>query len=1137
MVNACYAQLTAQLAGTIMDPSGAVIPEASVILTSESTGFRWEVKTNAAGIYNIPFLQPGAYRIDVQAQRFRPVSRSGVRLEVAQTARVDFTLEVGATADSISVVDKAPLLNAGTAATGGVIAPESVENLPMLGRNSNALMVLAPGVRATRQTTVNPALESHYQFFSINGSRPNQSQFTLDGGNNTNLTFNGPEYSPQVEEVEEFRIQTSNFSAEYGKSGGGVINVVSKGGTNEFHGSLFDYFRNDKLAANDFFANRSGTPRTILRYNQFGGTVGGPIRKNHTFFFFSYEGLRMKTPTVRTTTVPTTLQRAADFSRTTTAEGQLITIYDPLSTRVDPRNAAQYIRTPFVGNKIPVNMIDLVAAKIQTYYPAATSAGDPGTGLNNFFFSGPSIRTTDTFSGRVDQQLSSSTMLTARFSRANLSKWTAPATFGEKNIASPGYATKPQHHPYALGKVTRAFSPTLFGEFLFSWARWYYESLGLSNGFDPTQLGFPSYLAAHSASLGFPSVNPGQASSLGTYYNELDVSDRLEWKANLSKVSGKHTFKFGGIYGLGRYTTVASDNGTGTYSFTKAFTQGPNPLVASPSAGFGYASFLLGTMSGGSHPAIGWHGAYTAPYYGLYFQEDFKVTARLTLNLGIRWDLEAPRTEKQNMVANFDYTGKATLPNGTPVTGGLAFPGVGGLPAGNWNPNKRDFAPRFGFAYNIKNATVIRGGYGIFYSNTWGNGRNNQALPQSGFTCSTSIITSLDNGLTPYARLSDPFPSGFCKVTGSSAGLLTNLGQGLNMLDRNQLTPYVQTWNFSIQRRLPGDTVVEAAYSGSHGIHLMGILENNQLAPQYMSLGTQLNRQAPNPYYGFVTSGQLSASTTTLGQSLRPYPQFLGVSSRGATYGNSSYNAMWVKVERRMAKGFSFTAAYTVAKELDDVIASVNGFPGESFSGGGIQNFYNLRGERALSRPGTHRKPWCCRLRLRTPVRSRQAVPDPGRSDRQIRGRMAGPMGSRCSRAALRCRSAEGMRTALWPAPSARTGAAQDANLTGPVTDRLSRYFNTSVFSMNAPFTFGNAPRLMPNLRGPGENNFDISVFKNTRIREKYDLQFRAEAFNAFNRVQFEMPNTGIAGTSFGPRERPAETLRGKSNWRFDCAF
>jgi len=1114
MTPAVYGQLTGQISGTITDASGSIVPGVDVTVTNEATGIKRNVKTNQDGIYTVPLLQPGGYSITAQASGFRSLSRTGIQLQVAQTAQLDLKLEVGATSESINVTETAPLLDTGSNAIGGIVTPERVDNLPMLGRNSNALMILVPGVRATRQTTVNPVLESHYQFFSINGSRPNQSQFMLDGGNNTNLTFNGPEYSPQVEEVQEFKIQTSSFSAEYANSGGGVINVVSKSGTNAFHGSLFEYFRNDALAANDFFSNSSGRARPMLRYNQFGATIGGPVIKNRTFFYFAYEGLRQKLPTVTTTSVPTDLQKAGNFSQTRANNGQLVVIYDPQTTRPDPDRPGQYIRSPFPGNIIPRDRIDPVAAKIQTYYPDPTSPGNPNTGLNNFFFTGPSLRSTDNYSGRVDHQLNSSTLLMGRFSRASLPTWQNPATFGSSNIASPGYSIKPQHHPYALGKATKTFSPTVFGEFIVSWARWYYESFSLSNGFDPTQLGFPSYLADKSLALGFPSVSSGEMSALGGYVNEHDVSDRYEGKANLSKLAGKHTLKFGGMYGMGKYSTNLANNSAGAFTSSAAFTQGPNPLVSSTTAGFGYASFLLGTLSAATHNVTELHGDYSQPYFGFYLQDDFKITSRLTLNLGLRWEYESPRVEANNQVSNFDFNSESKLPNGTTVRGGLMFPGVNDVPAGNWNAQKKNFGPRFGFAYNLRDTTVFRGGYGMFYSNSWGNGRNNNAMPQTGFICSTPAAVSLDNGLTPYAVLSDPFPTGFCNATGSKEGLLTNLGQNLFVLDRNAKQPYVQTWNFGVQRTLPWNTVGEISYSGSHGVHLMGIQEWNQLDPKYLSLGAQLNNQVPNPFYGVIAQGTLSTPTITLGQSLRPYPQFVGVSSRNANYGNSIYHAMLVRVEHRMSKGLSLVAAYTVAKQIDDMIPSVNGFPGESFSGAPPQNFYDLRSERALASwdtPQTLVLSYVYQL----PFGPGKALFNKG----GVLGKIIGGWqvnGNTTFQSGFPLHINGGNASGSFAGTQRPNWSGIDASLSGAIQNRLLKSFDTAQFTFNAPFTFGNAPRLMPNLRSPGVSNYDISVFKNTTVTERLNIQLRVEAFNAFNRVQFGVPNTSINSTAFG---------------------
>src|SRR5580704_2813233 len=547
------AQTTAQITGTITDAQDAAVPGATVVVTTVDTSIAQTSKTNALGVYTVSFLKPGPYRIDISATGFRPLSRTGVVLEVAQTATLNFGLQVSANVETVTVSDATPLLDVSSDAIGGVVEPAQVENLPMLGRNSNALMVLEPGVVSTRQTTDNPVLESHYQFFSMNGSRPDQSKFTLDGGNDTNLAFNGPEYTPQVEEVQEYRTQTSSFGAETGNSAGGIVNIATKSGTNDFHGSLFEYLRNDDFSANDFFSNRAGSPRPTLRYNQFGGTIGGPILRKRLFFFFAYEGLRQKTPDVVTTSVPTDLERTGDFSQLVNGAGQLITLYDPSSTVPDPANPGQYIRTAFPDNKIPQNRIDPVAASLLTYFPASNQPGSPGTDLNNFFFSGANQQNVNNYSGRGDYQLSAKTTLMGRYSLENLSPWVVPATFGKSDIASPGYVTKPQHHPYVLAKVIQTFTPSFLGEFHVSWTRWFYQSQGLSNGFDPTQLGFPGYLSANSITLGIPSICPGEMSCIGGYYNENDVSDRYEAEFNLTKIWTKHTLKFGGTLGKSRY--------------------------------------------------------------------------------------------------------------------------------------------------------------------------------------------------------------------------------------------------------------------------------------------------------------------------------------------------------------------------------------------------------------------------------------------------------------------------------------------------------------------------------------------------------------------------------------------------------
>jgi Carboxypeptidase regulatory-like domain len=1110
-----HAQTTGQIVGTVADSQSNVIANADVVVTNEGTGIQRKTKTDGSGAYTISLLQPGSYRIDVTAPGFRPLGRTGISLQVAQTGTVNVTLQVGTSVETVNVSEELPLLDLSTAAIGGVVEPEQMENLPMLGRNSNSLMVLEPGVIATRATTSAPVLESHYQFFSINGSRPNQSQFLLDGGNDTNLAFNGPEYTPLVEEVQEYRTQTSNFSAQYGNSAGGVINIATKAGTNDFHGSLFEYLRNDIFSANDYFSNLAGKARPKLRYNQFGGSVGGPIIRNRAFFFFSYEGLRQITPNVVTTSVPTALQRVGDFSQTDTSTGQLTVIYDPLTTVPNPSNPGQYVRSPFAGNKIPASRLDPVALAIQNYYPAPNQAGNPGTGLNNYFFSGGNIQHVNNYSGRGDYQLSDSTQINGRYSLENLSPWVVPATFGAGNIASPGYSTKPQHHPYVVGRVIHTFSPTLIGEFHTSWARWFYQSFGLSNGFDPTKLGFPGYLAANSQTLGFPAISPGEMSSLGNYYNEYDVSDRYEFAGNLTKTWSKHNLHFGALYGLGKYTTKLSDTATGTYTSNLQFTQGPNPLVGAVGSGFGYASFLLGTLSSATQNPNNISGSYDEPYWGVYAEDNIKVTPNLTVNLGLRWDVESPRTEAQNRLSNFDFTDTATLANGAKIVGGLEFPGVNRVPKGDWQSNDTNFAPRMGAAYSLGKDTVIRSGYGIFYGNSWGNGRNNGAMPQAGFFCSTQANVSLNNGLTPYATLSNPFPQGFCQATGSSAGLQTNLGQTLQFINRTYKTPYLQSWNLDVQRALPGKMVFQIAYSGSHGVHLPAVREYDQLNPSYLSLGAQLNSQVPNPYAGVITSGQLSAPTITLGQSLRPFPQFTDVSSRSETFGVSSYNAMFVSFEKHTSNGFTLSASYTWAKLIDDIPATPNygGFPGSSFYDSNLQNFYDSKSEKALASydiPQTLVISYIYEFPFGPGKRFLNGGGVLGRvvGGWQINGLTTFQSGSPVE-------ITGGTSSGTFDGTQRPNWTGKNPKLSGSVNKRLNGYFDTSQFSYNAPFTFGNTPRSMPDLFQPGIDDWSMSLFKETSITEKTHIQFRAEAFNTFNRVQFGAPNANL-GPGFG---------------------
>jgi len=1108
------AQTMSRIRGTVSDDTGRVVPGAELVLENQDTGIRRRAVTNQAGYYSFLLLEPGHYRIIVRAQGFNPIARSGLRLQIAQSATINFTVHVRPVRQIVEVVHTAPLLDTSTNAMGGVVAMDKIENVPVKGRNSMALMLLVPGVRVTRATTNQPVLESHYQFFSVNGSRPGQNQFMLDGGNNSNVGFNGPEFSPDVESVQEFKVQTGSYSAEYANAAGAVINIVTKGGTNQLHGALYEFFRNDALVANDFFSNRAGRKKPVFRFNQFGGNAGGPIAKNRAFFFFDYEGLRFTRPTVTTTTVPTALQKTGDFSETLTASGDLVVIHDPTTTREDPNNPGRFLRTPFPGNVLPQDRINPITGRLVQFYPQPTSSGDPYTQFNNYFFNGSVSRKFNNFSGRADGQVNASTTIMGRFSKG-FTTIPDPSLFSDDNVFEPSARLTRQHHTNAIVKLTKAFSSTMYGEFSGTFTRFWFHRVGAPKSeTDPTEFGFPAYLVANSRAVAVPRLIPAGMEALGQHIFANDAYDRYEVKANLSKVSGKHTYKFGGIGGWTPFNSRVDNRATGVYSFGKSFTQGPDPFQSGPESGFGFATFLLGNPTSGTHNPFEIHTSNLQKYIGFYFQDEYKVTPRLSLNLGVRYDYMAPRTERHDELANFDYTGMATLPNGTVIRGGALFPGVNGIPRGHYNADTNNFAPRFGFAYRLADATVIRGGYGIFFSNIWGSGRNGNGIPATGFVCKTPLTASIDGGLTPFTSISDPFPNGFCKRTRNTAGLLTNLGQKFDFIDRNLQTPYSQEWNFDIQQRFPKDWLFEITYSGSRGINLLGILEWNQLAPEYLALGSQLNRKVPNPFFGVIKTGPLAAKTITLAQSLRPYPQFLGVSSRDATYGASTYHAMFLKLERRFANGFSLLASYTWSKLIDDVIASRTGFPGEDFSSGNLQNYYARNNERS---PATFDTPHMFALSsvYELPIGpGKRFVTQGGAIGKIVGGWQLNGIAQLMSGPPLQITggnssgSLAGMQRPNWN--------GQNASLSGEVTDRLGTYFHTSAFFRNDPFTFGNAPRVMPNLRSPAIVNLDVSLFKTTQLTEKFQLQLRAEFFNVLNRTQFGRPNTNFNSNSFG---------------------
>jgi outer membrane receptor protein involved in Fe transport len=1122
---------TAQVTGRITDQAGAIISGANITATHTATGINREAVSNEEGYFTLPLLNPGEYRVTVKKEGFKPVVQTGVTLQVNQVARLDYTLEAGALSETVSVTaTTTAALETETSSLGKVVDQQRIQNLPLLGRNPYSLVALVPGARPAAGLNDLPVDQISQSFVSINGARGNQNEYLLDGAPNTAAAQNQPVVFANPDAVQEFKVETNNFSAQYGRAGGGIFNIVTRSGTNEFHGTVYDYLRNDALNANTFFGNRAGQKKPPFRFNQFGATIGGPIDfpgkvfgplkyagKNRSFFFGSYEGVRFSQGGTYIGTVPTLLQRQGDFSQTRNAAGAVIPVYDPGTTRANPTAPGQFIRDQFPGNVIPRNRWNPVFVKMLEFIPLPNAAGNANTAAGNFVTSAANRISKDTFSVRLDHQLNERQRLSGRFNFDN-TPINRPDYYG--SIASPTFGGQVfKRRNFGLD-YTVTLSPSLVANFLFSFTRLENNRRPFSFGFDITQLGFPAALKAQLIPESFPTItvagmggsfsipNSGTANLLGG--NDLISfgDNTASWVGSLTKTFSRHTVKFGGESRLLRPNYWQFPDGAINFTFAQNFTQGPNPTAAAAAGtGFAFASFMLGIGGGTYNRAASL--ATQVKYYGGYLQDDWKLTDKLTLNLGLRYEYESPRTERYNQLTNFDFNATPPLAAaGLNLRGALSFLGANGNPRQQWNPDRNNFAPRIGFAWNAAPKTVVRGGGGIFYAAMTGVGGASGAFGVSGFEAATIMVTSL-NGVTPLNYLDNPYPTGINQPTGSSLGAATLLGQNIRFVDRNLRQSYSAQWNLNVQRELPGGLLFEAGYAGNRGLKLQQDLELNQLPDSALALGDGLRETVPNPFAGQISTGTLAAATVTRAQLLRPYPHFLSVISANAAFASSSYHAAIVSLQRRFSRGLTLNGSYTFSKLIDLALGQ---FAGETLSNAGFQNNNNLRADRSLSAlDAPHR----------LVVNGLYALPFG-------EGRKFNPKG--VAGAILNGWEASAIYTYQSGGPLAFSsannttfaqGGGQRPNLIGnplPADGErtLTRWFSTAAFAAPPAYTFGSAPRSLGSVRSDCISGIDFSVVKNTRLYENVRLQFRGEFFNLTNTVRFAPPNTSFGSAAFG---------------------
>ncbi len=763
--------------------------------------------------------------------------------------------------------------------------------------------------------------------YNINGSRAFTNEFLLDGAPNTSSeSFTQPNnltLAPPPDAVSESKVQTSTYDAQYGRTGGGTVNVGLKSGTNTFHANLYDYWRNTVLNANSFDGNLSGQGKVPFHWNEPGVEVEGPFYipklydgRNRTFFMYNWEDIRDSVPYAQTYTVATPAERIGDFSGLLNSSGQHVTIYDPLSTVATTVNGVTtYSRTPFAGNIIPQNRINSVSRNMLAYLPLPNVPGN-GFGQNNF--SDPSNTRSDKYdihTFRFDHAFNEQNKFFADVVRSN--RHEVNDTAGFVGAASPLYLHW-RTNTAVITDLTTILSPTTVLDTRVSFVRHVFAIARHAVGFDPTQLGFPASFAAQLATPSFPYMNVGSYYSNGNFSgfgytgSTYTYTNTSSWAETLSKTFNAHSVRVGFNFRNLRENVANPTSSAGTFAFNNGYTQA-NPVQADNLSGDAFASFMLGAPASGSVPINAAY-AYQSLYYAGFFQDDWRVNSRLTLNLGVRWDYESPLSERLNRQnAGFDTNALSPLqiPGFRTLNGGLLFTGNS---ASNRLPFRRDlnnWQPRFGLAYKITSRTVFRGGYGITYLPTMDIGQNN------GFSTSTSFVSSVNNaGLVPLNYLNNPYPSGILQPVGSSQGLGTLIGQSLTYSNPDRKIPYVHQFSAQIQQQLPAKMLLSVGYAGSRTEDLEVSKQINVIPASALSLGTGLLASVPNPFSGRV-SGTLNTQNTTVQQLLLPFPQFLNVTSLNNSYGYSSYDSLQVNLDKRLSKGLYIIGSYTYSKALE----------------------------------------------------------------------------------------------------------------------------------------------------------------------------------------------------------------------------
>ncbi len=1115
--------------GRVTDSSGLVVPDATVQISNIATGVTVKGSANGEGNFFFSFLIPGTYQIIAEKTGFKRFQRDGIEVHVNDRLEVNIPLQLGVVSDTVTVTEEAPLLDTTSASVGRVVDSKEVRELPMNHGDPDNLIRLSGGVAFTDSPSKDQPWQMLNTAYAMAGQKSSTNEFTLDGASNTlHDVARGSvaeAWTPTGDSVAEFKVQTATFDASTGQTQGAVVNVSLKSGTNQFHGTAYWAKQMPNFNANLFFANIAGQKIGNFHYNRVGGTLNGPViipklynGKNRTFFMVAYEYIKSTTIAGTIATVPTAANRTGDFSALLKL-GANYQIYDPF-TRVPAANG-RFSNSPLPGNIIPANQISPIAKNILSYYPLPDPTGgtsDFGNNLNRSQW--PSRIPYDTQLYKFDQVVSDRNRFMFRLNK-NYHESNDTDYFGFTNPAlgaffwteAAGFAADDVH----------SFSSTLVMDIRISDTRFVRAQKPEVAGqnFMLSSLGFPTSIEnqIQPGFHEFPAITMTGYTSLGSRTPLFKQTQTQSLTVSFDKIKGAHDFKFGGEYRRYPDNQWSGSSSTGLLlGFTEAYNQGPLDSSAASPRGQALAALLYGLPSSGTLtiPAASNFADVSSVIAG-YLQDNWKVTRKLTLNLGLRYELESPMTERYNRaVYGFDPT--ATQPfsaqvkanyalNPTPeisasafsVNGGLTFAGVNGNSRALYARDTNNVMPRFGFAYSANPKTVVRGGYGIYFGSL---GTRMQDAIQTGFIQNTTVIPTLDGGQTFSATLGSLFPNGFLPAVGSAAGALTNMGNALTFNPYHPVAARLQKFQVDIERELPGQVLLDIGYMGARDNDLEIVRSLSALPDQYLSTTgvrdqatiNYLTANLPNPFTTPEFNGTGRAgSVISRAALLSPFPQFTSVSAYDYD-GKASYNAMNVRIEKRFSHGFMAQANYTFSKFIEST-SYLN--PGDPLPTRAISN---QDFPHHVSISGILELPFGKGRKFLSSSHSVAGV--------VLGGWQLAPVYTYQSGAAI------GFGNSLLTCPISQVP------ISGKNNDKVYQWFNTSCFNrVSSQQLANNLITLSPRfggIRADAYNYFDASIMKSTRIHERLAVEFRVEVLNLLNQVTFAAPNTSPTSTSFG---------------------